>query len=705
MDKTSRQQFEFKAEMKQLLHLIVNSLYTNPEVFLRELVSNASDALNKLRFKQVTGDTVQSPKLPLRIKIEVDEKEQTFSIEDTGIGMTFDDLTGRLGTVASSGTMEFLQQLKDQKKSLDGNMIGQFGVGFYSAFMVAEQITVETRHADPDETGWIWVSDGQGTYEIEESDRTERGTRISFRLKDEHKEFAAPERIKQLIRKYSNFVDYSIEVNGEEVNSRGAVWHKNKNEVTDEERNEFYKFISNDFEEPLDHLHLSMEGRINFKALVFVPKKAKPDFFRTENLKSLQLYSNRVFVQEDCEELLPEYLRFMEGVVDSEDLPLNVSREVTQHSPVMAKIREVLVNKIFGMIEYWEESEPEKFRTFYEEFGPLFKSGMNSDFANRDRITELLRFHSTRTLDPAQAESAEKRNGNGGGDAAGKGEAATGKGDDTTGKGGDDAAGKGGDDAAGKGEAAAGKGEAAAGEKDERSGKGEKADAKAMDGMVSLKTYVERMPDSQKEIYYLPGDSLDELKRDPKLEYFRKKNIEVLLLADPVDAFVVPGIGSYKEKPLKSIEKADLDLDDEPEDEKKSDRVSGDALDRLLAVFREEAGDRVENVVASKRLVDSAVTLTIGKEGLDSHLERMMKMMDQDTGPSKRVLEVNPSHPVIRNMSRLQEEANDETVRLMARQLYDGALLIQGELGSPGEFISRMTRVMELATRRGNSGT
>ncbi len=668
MDKTSRQQFEFKAEMKQLLHLIVNSLYTNPEVFLRELVSNASDALNKLRFKQVTGDTVQSPKLPLRIKIEVDEKEQTFSIEDTGIGMTFDDLTGRLGTVASSGTMEFLQQLKDQKKSLDGNMIGQFGVGFYSAFMVAEQITVETRHADPDETGWIWVSDGQGTYEIEESDRTERGTRISFRLKDEHKEFAAPERIKQLIRKYSNFVDYSIEVNGEEVNSRGAVWHKNKNEVTDEERNEFYKFISNDFEEPLDHLHLSMEGRINFKALVFVPKKAKPDFFRTENLKSLQLYSNRVFVQEDCEELLPEYLRFMEGVVDSEDLPLNVSREVTQHSPVMAKIREVLVNKIFGMIEYWEESEPEKFRTFYEEFGPLFKSGMNSDFANRDRITELLRFHSTRTLDLAQAESAEKRNGNGGGDAAGKGEAA-------------------------------------AGEKDERSGKGEETDAKVMDDMVSLKSYVERMPDSQKEIYYLSGDSLDELKRDPKLEYFRKKNIEVLLLADPVDAFVVPGIGSYKEKPLKSIEKADLDLDDEPEDEKKSDRVSGDALDRLLAVFREEAGDRVENVVASKRLVDSAVTLTIGKEGLDSHLERMMKMMDQDTGPSKRVLEVNPSHPVIRNMSRLQEEANDETVRLMARQLYDGALLIQGELGSPGEFISRMTRVMELATRRGNSGT
>jgi len=623
MDKTSRQQFEFKAEMKQLLHLIVNSLYTNPEVFLRELVSNASDALNKLRFKQVTGETVQSPKLPLRIKIEVDEKEQTFSIEDTGIGMTFEDLTERLGTVASSGTMEFLQQLKDQKNRLDGNMIGQFGVGFYSAFMVAEQITVETRHAHPDEKGWIWVSDGKGTYEIEESDRTERGTRISFRFKDEHKEFAGPERIKQLIRKYSNFVDYTIEVNGEEVNSRGAVWHKNKNEVSEEERNEFYKFISNDFEEPLDHLHLSMEGRINFKALIFVPKKARPDFFRVENLKSLQLYSNRVFVQEACQELLPEYLRFVEGVVDSEDLPLNISREVTQYSPVMARIRDVLVNKIFGMIEYWAESEPEKFRTFYEEFGPLFKSGMNSDFANRDRITELLRFHSTFTVDGAGT------------------------------------------------------------------------DANAGTDMISLAGYLQRMPDSQKEIYYLSGDSLDELKRDPKLEYFRKKNIEVFLLVDPVDVFVVPGIGSYKEKPLKSIEKADLDLGDEPEDEIKPDRVSGGALDRLLAVFREEAGERVEDVVASRRLVDSAVTLTIGKEGLDSHLERMMKMMDQGTGPSKRVLEINPSHQVIRNMSRLQDSGNDEMVRLMARQLYDGARLIQGELESPGEFVSRMTRVME----------
>ncbi|TVQ67882.1 MAG: hypothetical protein EA363_11765 [Balneolaceae bacterium] len=333
------------------------------------------------------------------------------------------------------------------------------------------------------------------------------------------------------------------------------------------------------------------------------------------------------------------------------------------------------------MIEYWAESEPEKFRTFYGEFGPLFKSGLNSDFANRDRITELLRFHSTRTDDSKASKDAETAS----------------KGEDTSEK-----------STASKGEDTSEKSTASKGEeKSEKSAASEQQDkeagSNALADMVSLKTYVARMADTQKEIYYLSGDSLEELKRDPKLEYFCKKDIEVLLLADPVDAFVVPGIGSYREKPLKSIEKADLDLDDDPDEEEKSDRLTGEALDRLFAVFKEEAGDRVEDVVASRRLVDSAVTLTIGKEGLDSHLERMMKMMDQETGTSRRVLEINPSHPVIRNMSRMQEAGSDETVRLMARQLYDGARLLQGELESPGEFVSRMTRVMELATKRKDS--
>ena len=616
----AKQQFEFKAEMKQLLNLIVNSLYTNPEIFLRELISNSSDALNKVRFMQLTNKPVHSQKLPLQIKVEVDEDKKTFSIEDTGTGMTYEDLTERLGTVASSGTQDFIEKIKKQKDKVDGELIGQFGVGFYSAFMVTDKITVETRHVNPNAKAWKWVSDGQGTYEIEETEKTERGTRITFTFKDEHKELASKERIKQIIRKYSNFVDYSILVEGEEVNQQGALWHKNKNDVTEDELKEFYKFLTNDTQEPLDHIHLAMEGRMNFKALIFVPQKAKPDFLRTNDLESVQLYSNRVLVQEDCKDLIPEYLRFVEGVVDSEDLPLNVSREMTQYTPIMNKIKDVLVNKILGMIEYWAESEPEKFKTFYDEFGTLFKSGLNSDFGNRDRLTELLRFQSTKSGD---------------------------------------------------------------------------------DELVSLNEYVERMPDFQKEIYYLSGESLKELRRDPRLEYFKKKDIEVLLLIDPVDAFVVPGLMQYQEKPLKSIEKSDLDLEDDSSTEDESDqKVSDEELDSLLQLFKEVAGDQVEDVVASKRLVDSPVTLTIGKEGLDSHVEHMMKMMDQNIGPSKRVFEVNPSHPLIKNMHQMQQNGDTETVKLIARQLYDGALLMQGDLESPGDFVSRMNEVMKMATEK-----
>lgn len=616
----AKQQFEFKAEMKQLLNLIVNSLYTNPEIFLRELISNSSDALNKVRFMQLTNKPVHSPKLPLQIKVEVDEDKKSFSIEDTGVGMTYEDLTERLGTVASSGTQDFIEKIKQQKDKVDGELIGQFGVGFYSAFMVTDEITVETRHANPNAKAWKWVSDGQGTYEIEETEKTERGTRVSFTFKDEHKELASKERIKQIIRKYSNFVDYSILVEGEEVNQQGALWHKNKNDVTDEELKEFYKFLTNDTQEPLDHIHLAMEGRMNFKALIFVPQKAKPDFLRTNDLESVQLFSNRVLVQEDCKDLIPEYLRFVEGVVDSEDLPLNISREMTQYTPIMNKIKDVLVNKILGMIEYWAESEPEKFNTFYNEFGTLFKSGLNSDFGNRDRLIELLRFQSTKSGD---------------------------------------------------------------------------------DELVSLKDYVERMPDFQKEIYYLSGESLKELRRDPRLEYFKKKDIEVLLLTDPVDAFVVPGLMQYQEKPLKSIEKSDLDLEDDSASEDESeDKVSDEEFDSLLQVFKEVAGDQVEDVVASKRLVDSPVTLTIGKEGMDSHVEHMMKMMDQNIGPSKRVFEVNPSHPLIKNMHQMHQNGDTESVKLLVRQLYDGALLMQGDLESPGDFVSRMNEVMKMATEK-----
>jgi molecular chaperone HtpG len=390
------------------------------------------------------------------------------------------------------------------------------------------------------------------------------------------------------------------------------LWHKSKNEVTDEELKEFYKFISNDFEDPLDHLHLAMEGRINFKALLFVPKKARPNFFRYEELKSVQLFSNKVFVQEDCKELIPEYLRFVEGVVDSEDLPLNVSREVTQYTPIMNKIKDVLVGKILGMIEYWAKEEEDKFKTFYSEFGSLFKSGLNSDFANRDRLTELLRFQTTKSSN---------------------------------------------------------------------------------DDLVSLSTYVERMPDYQQEIYYLTGENLKEMRKNPKLEFFKKKDVEVLLLSDPVDAFVVPGIFNYKEKPFKSIEKSDIDLPTDNDEEQEA--VKGEDLASILDVFKKVVGEKVEDVVTSKRLVDSPVMLTIGKDGLDPHMERMMKMMDQGNAmPSKRVLEVNASHPLITNLNRLQSAGKTEIVEAIASQLYESSLLLEGNLESPGEFVNRLTKLL-----------
>ena len=608
------QEFEYKAEMKQLLHLIVHSLYTHPEVAIRELISNASDALHKIRFRQLTDKNILSPEAPLRIDLTVDANVQTFSITDTGIGMTRDDLTERIGTVASSGTLEFLEQMKEGNTPFDASLIGQFGIGFYSVFMLTDEITIETRHADTDSKGFRWQSTGEGKFTIKEIERPQRGTQISFKLKDESKEFSQSYRVEQVITKYSNFVDFPVSVNGKQVNTVSALWHKNRNEVTEEERNEFYKFISNDLNPPLGHLHLSLEGRVNFKALMFVPETQPLRFLREEDLSSLHLYSSKVFIQDDCKELLPEYLRFISGVVDTEDLPLNVSREVTQSSPVMARIRETLTGRILSLLEDWVKDDSEKYEKFFRNFGLLFKTGLSSDFVNRDRLLELLRFESTKT----------------------------------------------------------------------ESGK-----------FTSLKDYVAGMSEDQEEIYYLSGDSRDAVERNPNLEYFRKGGVEVLFFIDPVDLFNIPHLLEYDEKPLKSIEKADIDL--KTDEESQDDTIAEDA--NLISVFKETLGDRVEDVVASKRLVDSAATLVVGAEGMDAHMERMMKMMNQDFTGSKRILELNFSHPLIKNLAQLNENQGDETlIKNCILQLYEGALLVDGNTVDPPTFVARMTEIMERAT-------
>ncbi|MCA9734480.1 MAG: molecular chaperone HtpG [Deferribacteres bacterium] len=615
---TKAQEFEYKAEMKQMLHLIIHSLYTNKEIFLRELISNASDALNKIRFRMLTDKDVLDANADLKIKIEVNKEEHTLSVIDSGIGMTHEDLVERIGTVASSGTLEFVKQMQQQGKQLNAEMIGQFGVGFYSVFMVTDEVLLETRAADSDSKGYLWKSDGGGKYTIEEIEKSDRGTKITFKLKEDAWEFAEDYRIKHIIKKYSNFVDFPVYVGEEKVNTVEALWHRPKDDIKEDELNEFFKFVSNDFQDPAAHLQLNIEGAVNFKALLFIPESAPMSFFRNpDDFDSIHLYSNKIFIQDNCKELLPEYLRFIKGVVDTEDLPLNVSREVTQSSPVMVKIKNTLTSKILAFLKEMAEKEPEKFEKFNSNFGLLFKSGVNSDFTNRDKIIELLRFESTKTE----------------------------KGKST-----------------------------------------------------SLKDYTGRMGEKQKEIYFISGDHRESLEKNPKLEYFKKNDIEVLLLSEPIDVFIVPGINEYDKKPLKSIDKADLDLSSDEKDEK--EELNEDLAKSLIDVFKETLGDKVEDVVASKRLVDSAVTLVSGKDGMDAQMEKMMKMMNKDFSGSKRILEVNMKHGVIKNLSRLNlASSTDPLLRKTILQLYESAELLEGNLESPNEFVARMTELLEQATK------
>jgi len=611
------QTYEFKAELKQLLNLIVHSLYTQPEVFMRELISNASDALNKVRFMQLTNQHILEPERELKIKIEVDSKKHTFAIEDTGIGMTHDELIENIGTVAKSGTLQYLEQIQKEGKKVEADMIGQFGVGFYSVFMVTDEVSVETRHADPESKAWLWKSDGKGTFSISEIVRPERGTRITFKLKDEYKDFAEEYQVKSIIQKYSNFIGFPIFIGKERVNSLEALWRKSKDELKEDELTEFYKYIANDYEPPLGHLHLSLEGTVNFKALLFVPPKAPYDFYNEIREKSLHLYANRVFVQDNAMELLPEYLRFMKGVVDTEDLPLNISRQVTQDSPAMAKIRNVLTTRILGLFEDWAKNDTGRYEKLYKNFGHILKLGVNTDFANKDKIVKLLRFETT---------------------------------------------------------------------------------AKSKGELTSLDDYISRMPESQKEIYFLTGENREIVERNPKLEYFRKYNLEVLLLIDPIDVFIIPSIFEYEKKKFQSIEKADLKLE-QKEKQAEGEVLEENLLKSLIAVFKETLGDKVEDVTTSDRLVESPATLVIGKEGLDPQMEKFMKMMNQTVTPQKKILEINPAHPLIKNMSRLNlGDSRNPLLRNTIMQIYEAALLIDGNLENPTGFVSRLVDILTTAT-------
>ena len=624
-DKTSTpvKEFEYKAEMKQLLDLIVHSLYTHPEIFLRELISNASDALSKAKFRMLTAGADIDKETGLTITITIDPETRSFVIEDTGIGMNEEELIANLGTVAKSGTLGFMEALKAKEDGsrLDANLIGQFGVGFYSVFMVTDEVTVETRGAESGSEGRRWRSSGQGTYTIEPVELAARGTRISFTLKEEFKEFSEEYRLEQVIKKYSNFVDFPIFLGSRQVNSIAALWQRSKSELKDDEVNEFYKFIATDYKDPLDYLHLSIEGAVSFKALLFIPSEAPMELLYQQGALEKhgpQLYVKKVLIQNECRDLLPEYLRFVAGVVDTEDLSLNVSRELVQSSPVMSKIRQILTGKILGWFDTLAKEQPEKFRQFYKAFGSIIKIGLNTDFTNRDKLIDLLRFETTRTAE------------------------------------------------------------------------GE---------YVTLKEYVERKAEGQNEIYYHSGTNRNQMLSHPNLEYFVKRDIEVLLLVDPVDVFVIPSIGEYDKLPLKSIEKADIDFagSAEPEGEK----LGAEGSVGVISLFREVLGDRVADVVESRRLVSSPVTLVSAKDAPDSQFEKMMKMMQPDTASAKKILEVNTSHPIIKNLAGKYAVGlkDDPLVRAAILQLFEGTLLLEGDFETITGYVSRMNELVEAATR------
>ncbi|RKY34052.1 MAG: molecular chaperone HtpG [Candidatus Omnitrophota bacterium] len=617
--KNNIQTFEYKAEMKQLLDLIIHSLYTHPEIFLRELISNSADALNKIRFRKLTDKNILDQDAPLEIKIEVDSKRETFSIEDTGIGMTKEELINNIGTIANSGTLDFIKIMQQQgKQGLDEKLIGQFGVGFYAVFMVTDEVTIETRCSDINEKAYSWKSTGTGTFTITECEKKHRGTKISFKVKESAKEFSQNYRIKEIINKYSNFVNFPIFLGKEKINTINALWYKKPEQTTSTELNEFYKFISNSSEPPLGHLQLSIEGTVSFKALLFIPENAPYDLLRSiHDEKSLNLYSNKVLIQSDCKPLLPEYLRFVKGVVDTADLPLNVSREITQSNPAMTKINQVITGKILSLLDNWAKNDKEKYFKFYKNFGPLLKTGINSDFYNRDKIIDLLRFNTSFTNDTNEFE------------------------------------------------------------------------------LISLKAYTQRMKEGQKEIYYLSGEHKEILDKNPNLEYFKENNIEVLLVTEPVEVFIMPSINEYDKKPLKSIDKADIDLIQKNKIETPEDKLSTS----LLSVFKTTLADRVENVLISKRLINSPATLVVGKQGMDTQMEKMLKMMQKDFKGAKKILEINMSHPLIKNLSKMYiADSSSELLKKCILQLYDGVSFTDGNIPQAAEFTQRMVEIMQEAT-------
>ncbi len=615
----------FQAEVKQLLQLMIHSLYSNKEIVLRELISNASDASDKLRFSALSDNTLYGGDSDLKISIAFDKAARTLIITDNGIGMSRTEVIENIGTIAKSGTKEFFNSLTgDQAK--DANLIGQFGVGFYSAFIIADKVSLTTLRAGETEAV-KWESAGEGDFTLEPADKKTRGTEIVLHLRDGEDEFLNDWKLKSIIRKYSDHITLPIVMkksewkDGEQVpmdeeetvNKASALWARAKNDITEEEYQEFYKHVSHDFENPLTWSHNRVEGNQEYISLLYVPSKAPFDLYDRERSHGIKLYVKRVFILEDAEKLMPQYLRFVRGVIDSADLPLNVSREILQHSKDIDAIKAASVKKVLGLLEDFAENKSEQYQAFWGEFGRVLKEGPGEDFANKEKIAGLLRFASTHLDTEAQ--------------------------------------------------------------------------------VVGFKDYIARMKDGQEAIYYITADSFAAAQHSPHLEIFRKKGIEVLLLSDRVDEWMLGGLTEFDGKKLQSIAKGDLDLGKlEDEAEKEAKKQVEDAAKELIEKVKATLGEQVKEVRVTHRLTDSPACLVAGQNDLSGNLERMLKAAGQKTPESKPTLEINPTHGLI---ERLKAEKDDAKFNDLTHLLFDQALLAEGgQLNDPASFVKRMNSLL-----------
>lgn len=620
-----KESMAFQAEVKQLLQLMIHSLYSNKEIVLRELISNASDAADKLRFEALANGALYENDSELKIRVAFDKAARTVSISDNGIGMSRDEVIANIGTIAKSGTKEFFNALSgDQVK--DANLIGQFGVGFYSAFIIADKVSLTTRRAGATEAV-RWESSGEGDYTLEAADKATRGTEVVLHLREGEDEFLSDWKLKTIIRKYSDHITLPIVMKKSEwkdgaevatdedetVNKASALWARNKNDITEEEYQEFYKHVSHDFENPLAYTHSRVEGKQEYISLLYIPGKAPFDLYDRERRHGIKLYVKRVFIMEDAEKLMPQYLRFVRGVIDTSDLPLNVSREILQSSRDVEAIKAGSVKKVLGLLEDMAENKPDDYAKFYKEFGRVLKEGPGEDFANKEKIASLLRFAST------------------------------------------------------------------------------KADTDVQD--VSLKDYIARMQPEQDVIYYITADSFAAAQHSPHLEIFRKKGIEVLLMSDRVDEWLLGSLTEFEGKKLQSIAKGDLDLgklesDTEKEIQKKIEEDAKTLVDRI----KQTLGSQVKDVRVTHRLTDSPACLVSDAQDLSGNLARMLKAAGQNAPEAKPILEINPAHKLVK---RLESETADGLFGDLAHVLFDQALLAEGGmLDDPASFVKRMNSLI-----------